>query len=481
MKTNITFYGGANEIGGNKILLESADAKFLLDFGMSFSKFGKFYAEFLQPRASAGLQDYLDLGILPRVEGLYRHDLLKTTDLKPAEPAVAGVLVSHPHIDHVGAIPFLDPRIPIFSSPLARKLLATYQETSQAGLSRELLTYKPKNLGQYTPSKRGEEDPERPWQDIASFKEVECKPFEVDHSTLGAAGFILHADEGTVAYTGDIRFHGWRGAKGRAFVETVAEEEVDTLLIEGTQVGPENPEEEAVVRMMGGNPGHKMANEGEVLKRCAELVKAHPKSPVFLDFMQRDFDRFRTFHQVAKATGRKLVIPTKMAYYLDQLQKEVGIPPRDENLLIFVERQKSGSFDDRDYAAKWPEREIIHYPNAKRPDWLGEHLGEVMVYLDFWSLQNLIDLKPRGGLFIHSSSEPFTEEMAIDFARFKNWLDTFGLKYEYAHCSGHAGQEEIFQAIREIEPKEVIPVHTLGFDLFRKKFENVTLPREPKT
>ncbi|MEM3086943.1 MAG: MBL fold metallo-hydrolase [Halobacteria archaeon] len=474
VKPHLTLYGGANEIGGNKILLESADAKFLLDFGMSFSKFGKYFAEFLQPRAAGGLQDYLDLSILPRVGGLYRHDLLKTTDLKPAEPEVAGVLVSHPHIDHVGAIPFLDPRIPIYSSPVARKLLAAYQETSQATVARELLTYKPRNPGESP--RRKEKALERPWLDISKFRDVGCQPFEVDHSTLGATGFILHADEGTVAYTGDIRFHGRRGEKGKAFVEAVAGEDVDTLLIEGTQVGPENPEEEAVVRMMGGNPGHKMSKEEEVLKRCADLVKGHPKSPVFLDFMQRDFDRFKTFHQVAKATGRKLVIPTKMAHFLKVVEKEVGVSPQDEDLLIFVERQRSGSFDDGDYAAKWPEREIIHYPNARRADWLKEHLDEVMVYLDFWSLQNLIDLKPRSGLFIHSSSEPFTEEMAIDFRRFKNWLDTFGLKYEYAHCSGHAGREEIFQAIREIEPKEVIPVHTLGFEQFRKEFENVVVP-----
>lgn len=34
----LIFYGGVNEIGGNKILLEDKDAKIFLDFGMSFGQ-----------------------------------------------------------------------------------------------------------------------------------------------------------------------------------------------------------------------------------------------------------------------------------------------------------------------------------------------------------------------------------------------------------------------------------------------------------
>ena len=40
--TSLTFYGGVNEIGGNKILLEDKDAKVFLDFGMSFGQANKY-------------------------------------------------------------------------------------------------------------------------------------------------------------------------------------------------------------------------------------------------------------------------------------------------------------------------------------------------------------------------------------------------------------------------------------------------------
>jgi len=34
--TSLTFYGGINEVGGNKILLQYKDTKIFLDFGKSY-------------------------------------------------------------------------------------------------------------------------------------------------------------------------------------------------------------------------------------------------------------------------------------------------------------------------------------------------------------------------------------------------------------------------------------------------------------
>jgi hypothetical protein len=73
----VTVYGGApGEIGGNRILLEWPDRRWLLDFGMRFGLMGRFFEEFVQPRgATLGLRDYLRMGLIPPLEGLYRNDL----------------------------------------------------------------------------------------------------------------------------------------------------------------------------------------------------------------------------------------------------------------------------------------------------------------------------------------------------------------------------------------------------------------------
>jgi len=41
--SKLTFFGGVNETGGNKILLEDQGTKIFLDFGMSFDQDGKFF------------------------------------------------------------------------------------------------------------------------------------------------------------------------------------------------------------------------------------------------------------------------------------------------------------------------------------------------------------------------------------------------------------------------------------------------------
>ena len=75
MPVRFTAYGGAGEIGGNKLLLEDGDWQVLFDFGMSFGALGTYFEEFLKPRTVRGLSDYLLTGLLPPLEGLYRDDL----------------------------------------------------------------------------------------------------------------------------------------------------------------------------------------------------------------------------------------------------------------------------------------------------------------------------------------------------------------------------------------------------------------------
>lgn len=74
---HLTFYGGVNEIGGNKILLEDGDARVFLDFGMSFGQANNYFSEFLQPRKCNGLGDFFEFGLIPDLKGLYRSDFLK--------------------------------------------------------------------------------------------------------------------------------------------------------------------------------------------------------------------------------------------------------------------------------------------------------------------------------------------------------------------------------------------------------------------
>ena len=70
----LSFCGGANEIGGNKILLEDGDTRIFLDLGMSFNKQTAYRVEYMTPRKPNGTLDFVEFGMLPNLKGIYRKD-----------------------------------------------------------------------------------------------------------------------------------------------------------------------------------------------------------------------------------------------------------------------------------------------------------------------------------------------------------------------------------------------------------------------
>ena len=84
-QAGITFYGGVNEIGGNKILIEDRGTRVMLDFGMSYSDRRKF---FFDPMLSPGDErDLLEFGILPTIKGIY--------EFEDSKPSIDAVVLSH--------------------------------------------------------------------------------------------------------------------------------------------------------------------------------------------------------------------------------------------------------------------------------------------------------------------------------------------------------------------------------------------------
>ena len=99
--TTLTFFGGIGEVGGNKILLEYKGTKIFIDFGKSYDREGSYLEGYVQPRKSNGLGDYIDLELLPDINGLYRNDLVRQQGYSEKEADSQGVLISHAHSGHV--------------------------------------------------------------------------------------------------------------------------------------------------------------------------------------------------------------------------------------------------------------------------------------------------------------------------------------------------------------------------------------------
>jgi ribonuclease J len=440
-KTNLTFYGGVNEIGGNKILLEDQKVRIFLDFGQSFTLGEDYFTGWLAPRAINGLGDYFEFNLLPKIKGIYGKKQLAFTDLHYTRPKIDAVFLSHAHIDHIGHIPFLDEKIPIHCGYGTKIFVSSMEKTS------------PVNFG------------EHPYETFRTGHKIRIghlvvEPIHVDHSIAAAYGFIIHTSEGAIVYTGDLRAHGPRKDMTKEFAEKACESKPVAMISEGTRM----------VEM----ERRKNYSELEVKKLSNEIV-SKTKKIVFVTHYGRDVDRFRTFYNVAKNNDRKIVISPKTAHLVSRLVQDKHLhlpdPMKDKNILVYYKRKKTGGFLERDYYV-W-EREFME--KMVNYEFVREHQSEVVMDLDFYQFAELIDIRPEpGSHFIHSMSEPYSEEDIEDVVM-HNWLDHFKIKFHQLHASGHLNRRQLTDLINYIKPKRIFPVHTENPELFRTLNKNAHL------
>jgi len=148
---HLSFYGGINEIGGNKILLEDGDRRLFLDFGFPYKRHKLFYEEYLKPRSGAGLLDPLAMGLLPPLEGIYRDDIetpglwqqFRHNPLYRRLDRIDGVLLSHAHLDHSGHISFLRNDIPVYATVVTAFIAKAMQDSGKSDFDQQVCYFSP--------------------------------------------------------------------------------------------------------------------------------------------------------------------------------------------------------------------------------------------------------------------------------------------------------------------------------------------------
>lgn len=399
MTTKLTIFGGINEIGGNKILLQTEGASVFLDFGRRMNEYGKYFSDYLQARSKNAFRDLLRLGILPKIDGVYTPylvdmtilfeseavaekvplnealDYWKTLDVRPYnadQPAVDGVFISHAHFDHIQDVSFLDPNIPIYCTEKTKVLAKAMTDVSPAGVDDQYyklakestIKQKPSGYKTLCPGEcafcedKEEEhptvvDPKTKFAftyDIAPqyrtfntaleghIKDIKYKLIPVGHSVPGACSILLTLPDGKrILYTGDIRFHSSGEVSLEDYVAAVGGS-VDVLIIEGTRVDSDNVlTEEQVGRDITADIG-----------RCAGLV--------LVNFGWKDLTRFKTIYAAVKANGRTLVINPNLAYLLYEMHcsfpNEYLDPQKTGNLKVYLKREGGLLYSRADYD-KW--------------------------------------------------------------------------------------------------------------------------------
>ena len=423
-KTTLTFYGGVDEIGGNKILLQDRDTKVFFDFGMSFAMKKKFYSPpFLSPKSEKSLQE---LGILPKISGVYKFDL--------SPPEIDAVFLSHGHLDHSAYLSFIKREIPVYCGETTQIILQALSDVRRADLEFRVSDIKFKMFRT---------------NEKISVGSLEIEPFHVDHSVPGAYGFVIHTSNGAVVYTGDFRDHGAKPEMTRDFVENARKADPTAIVTEATNM-----------------TGATVSSETEVEDKLDRVV-ADADGIVLAEFAYSDVDRLNSFFHTARKNKRCLAISLKQAYLLDALQKDKGLTVPaldDEGLLIF--RKSKKRYD------KWETQLIERYDNQNKIfdvfD-VSKQQCKVVLALSFYDFEELVQLEPEAGsCYVLSTSEPFNEEMEIDYERLVNWVRHYGLPQYQVHVSGHMMPLQLKKVLKKINAKRMFPVHTESAGLFAK-------------
>jgi len=465
---SVTFYGGVGEIGGNKILLDDQGTKIFLDFGMSFSRRAKYFEEFLNPRTANGIGDFLEMGLIPDIPGIYRTDLLEHLGKKSEEPVVSGVVLSHAHADHANYISFLHKDIPIFCGETCKRILDAVAEQCTRDIENEVIDFRLRPLYR---SRYKIPPVIRKFHTFTTGKKIkidsiEIEPIHIDHSVPGAYAFIIHTSDGPLIYTGDLRMHGLHANMTEDFITAAQQVKPMAMITEGTRIEKKktNESEQKIYH-----------DSKQKIQRCRTLS--------IVDFNFKDVDRFTTFYKIAKDLGKILVINFKHACFLEQYHHDtqLSVPPiTDQHIAILKPKRLTGTYIDDDYIDTYIKKRLS-YANVLTAADIMKDPSKYMIVLNFWYFSDLIDLKPKKSLYIHSLSEPFNEEMEISFERMTNWLHHFDITFFQSHCSGHINGDDLKELITTIQPQKIYPIHTEHPELFKKIPLKTMIVKEGKT
>ncbi len=375
--------GGSGEIGMNVNLYGCRGKWLMADLGLTFAD-----------------PDYpgIDL-ILPDLEFIEEHQ----NDL-------VGIVLTHGHEDHIGAIPYLahDLKVPLYATPFTAGLIAGKLE--EEGLTGQVKL----NIVERDGS-------------------IDLHPFRVEfvalaHSIPEGNGLLIETPHGKIFHTGDWKIDETPVLGEHSSVETmmkIGDEGVLALVCDSTNVFQDSPS--------GSEAG---CHEG-----LLEAV-SQARGRVVITTFASNAARLDTIGKVATETGRKVAVAGRSLDRILRVAKATGY------LKDFPEPVR---FDE---AMRLPREEVLILATGGQ--------GEVRAALARIAFgQHELKLG-EGDTVIFSSKMIPGNEMSI--GRIINALSDLGViivtdRQAHIHVSGHPGRPELAEMYRWIRPEIVIPVH----------------------
>jgi len=378
--------GGLGEIGKNITLYEYDGEMFLVDCGMSFPDED-------MPGIDIVIPDFSFI--------LENKDKIK------------GMVVTHGHEDHIGAIPYLlrDFNIPIYATRLTIGLIEGKLREHKLLGDAKLNTIKP-----------GEK---------VSFGKFIVEFIHVNHSIPDAVGFAITCPAGTVVHTGDFKIDTTPIDDFVIDIGRFAEygkQGVLALLADSTNA--ERVGYTASERLVGGS--------------FSNLFKKAEGQKIIVATFSSNIHRIQQIIDEAVHCNRKVAISGRSMINVVNVAAELGYLNVPENVLIDVADIKF-----------YEPGEIVIVTTGSQ----GEPLSAL--HRIAFSDHKQIDINPGDMIIISATPIPGNEKLV---SKVINELMKSGANVVYesmydVHVSGHACQEELKLMMSVIKPKYVIPLH----------------------
>lgn len=378
--------GGLGEIGLNMAILETANDLLIIDCGLMFPENYMLGVDLVLPDISA-------------LEG--RLEKLR------------GILLTHGHEDHIGAIPFLIEQLgfpPIYATPLTLGLLENklteHRLVDRCQLNPAVLR-RPIRLGDF---------------------EVEF--FRVAHSIVDGAGLAIRTPAGLVVHTGDFKLDptpvdGERTDLAR--LAALGEEGVLLLLADSTNVE---------------NPGHTLS-ERTVGEAFREIIP-HCSGQVIVATFSSNIHRIQQIADAAVAAGRKLLINGRSMVDNIAIARRLGYLSLDDSSLV----------DLRHLRTLAPDQLLILTTGSQ-----GEPLSALTrIAMDD---HKQIQVRPGDTVILSSKFIPGNEKAISDLINhlYRRGAEVFYEKTSEIHVSGHAAREELKTLHSLVRPRYFVPIH----------------------
>ncbi len=384
-KLKIVPLGGLNEIGKNMTAFEFGNDIIVVDCGLAFPD-----------------DDMLGVDlVIPDITYLKRH-----------RNRVRGLLITHGHEDHIGAIPYLirELNIPIYATRLTCGIIE-HKLTEHRLLDKVKLNH----------VRAG---------DTMRLGCFGIEFIQTNHSIADTVAIAISTPLGVVIHTGDFK---------------VDLTPVSGQMIDLTRFGELG--KQGVLALMSDStnverPGYTMSEQTvgaafeKFFKDCDERI-------IIATFASNIY-RLQQVFDIAARHGRKVAICGRSMENISRVAMELGYLHDDKNVLI-----------ELNTINRYPKKRIVIVSTGSQ--------GETMsaLYRMAYASHKMVEVIPGDRILLAASAIPGNEKSVYNMI---NELSRKGAEVIYdrnaaIHVSGHACQEELKLMLGLCKPKYFIPIH----------------------